>query len=51
MSRRNSREDRGVRALEKLIAAGAADLVIAVQRGELTAEEAYERHLDTKGRR
>ncbi len=42
MSRRNSRKDRGVRALEKLIATGAADLVIAVERGELTADEAWE---------
>ncbi|MGV0066975.1 hypothetical protein ACRU44_04495 [Mycobacterium colombiense] len=51
MSRRNSRKERGFRALEKLIAAGAADLVIAVQRGDLTAEEAYEKHLETRRQR
>ena len=42
---RNSRVDRDVRALNKLIAAGEVDLVITVQRGELTAEQAYDRHL------
>lgn len=51
MSRRNSRKDRAVRALDKLIAAGAADLVIAVQRGEMTAEEAYERYLERRNQR
>lgn len=42
---RNSRVDRDMRTLNKLIAAGEVDLVIAIQRGDLTAERAYEKHL------
>lgn len=30
--------------MDKLIAAGEVDLVLAVQRGELTAEQAWEQH-------
>jgi hypothetical protein len=44
-----SNRDKRERALAKLIRAGAADLVIAVQQGELTAAEAYDRYLERKG--